>query len=616
MFHNTHFLGSQRPFLALLSVVAAMALWLMPLSAMAQEAPDGHHAGDVQTVPDLQKAPAHPSFAGDHPVEYASDHNQKCGTLLATPSLSRSPKARTLESALPAQNQQLQILESPSGKFTLYYALSGSDAVPTTDEDQNGLPDYVEAAALAADSSYKKMVLELGYHDPIPNGETYRIDFENMGFYGYTYPSSDPAGTSISVHHDFVGFPQNDWPGGIVEGALLATIAHEFKHAIQYADNRWSGGVGDQDWLEMDATMMEETVYDDVNDYYNYLVSNSIFSSPAQATPVAYSHVTWMLYFAEQYGEAFWVDVWDEINLDRNLTMLDAMAMVLQRRQTGSSATNQAGLHGTQQGASTLQRDHTQNHLWHAGSLAGATDPNWTPSTSEGTYGFEESAFYPKARFTSSTSAQNFPETGDLGSISSWAAKTVQVTPPPAADPTQGVLVRLSTQNGSASMGVGLLARFKDGRQKELLRTVSNQVSTTLVPGWSWADLSDLTMVVVNTSFTSPSGISSAKTLTGIEWLIDAVYLPERGLLLPYPNPFARQVSIPFYLNAPSEVSITVFDATGRRVADLAKSQSLSDGFHTVEWTPNGVASGVYFIRLTGEGFRDVKPVTLQRNSQ
>lgn len=612
MILNTHFLGSQRPILALLSSVAAMALWLMPLSVMAQEAPVGHAARDIQRGSDLQEAPAHPSFAGN----YASEHNQKCGTLLATPSLSRSPKSRALGSPMTQQNQLLQTLESPSGKFTLYYALSGSDAVPATDEDQNGLPDYVEAAALAADSSYKKMVLELGYNDPIPVGETYRIDFENMGFYGYTYPSSDPAGTSISVHHDFVGFPQNDWPGGFVEGALVATIAHEFKHAIQYADNRWSGGVGDQDWLEMDATMMEETVYDDVNDYYNYLASNSIFSSPAQATPVAYSHVTWMLYFAEQYGESFWVEVWTEVAQDRNLTMLDAMTMVLQRRQTGSSTASQVAQNAAQQGVSKLLQDHTQNHLWHAGSLAGALDPIWTPSSSEGPYGFEESAFYPKATFTSSINTQTFPETGDLGSISSWAAKTVQVTPPPTANPTQGVLVRLSTQNGSASMGVGLLARFKDGRQKELLRTVSNEVSTTLVPGWSWADLSDLTMVVVNTTFTSPTGVSSAKTLTGIEWLVDAVYLPERGLLLPYPNPFDRHVTIPFYLNAPSEVTITVFDVTGRRVAELLKNQSYSDGFQSIEWKPEGLASGVYFIRLTGEGFRDVKPITLQRNSQ
>ncbi|MDR9447286.1 MAG: T9SS type A sorting domain-containing protein [Balneolaceae bacterium] len=615
-------MSSQRPYVVLMSTVITLTLWLLPLASIAQEAPAGQAARDLHT------APAHPSLAPEHqgelagghareladkhPSEHTREHNQKCGTRLANPSLSHSPKARSQKSALTAQNQRLQTLESPSGKFTLYYALSGSDAVPATDEDQNGVPDYVEDAALAADSSYKKMVLELGYTDPIPDGETYRIDFENMGFYGYTTPSSDPAGTSMSVHHDFVGFPQNDWPGGDRQGALLATIAHEFKHAIQYVDNKWSGGVGNQDWLEMDATMMEETVYDDVNDYYNYLPSNSIFSSPAQATPVAYSHVTWMLYFAEQYGEPFWVDVWDEIAQDRNLTMLEAMTNILQRRLAGTSTSSQA----TQQGVSTLRQDHTQNHLWHAGTLAGAIDPTWAPSTSEGLYGFEESAFYPKATFTLSISTQTFPEAGDLGSISSWAAKSVQVTPPPAADPTQGVLVRLNSQNESTSMGVGLVARFKDGRQRELLRTVNNQVSTTLVPGWSWADMSDLTMVVVNTSFTSPSGYSSASTLTGIEWLVDAVTLPERGLLLPYPNPFDRQVSIPFYLNAPSEVSITIFDVTGRRVAEVLKNQSFSEGFQTTQWKPKGLASGVYFVRLTGEGFRDVKAITLQRNGQ
>jgi hypothetical protein len=87
-------------------------------------------------------------------------------------------------------------------------------------------------------------------------------------------------------------------------------------------------------------------------------------------------------------------------------------------------------------------------------------------------------------------------------------------------------------------------------------------------------------------------------------------------LLLPYPNPFGDQVSIPFYLNAPGEVSMTIFDVTGRRVTQLLQRQSYSDGFHTVEWRPEGIASGVYFIQFSGQGFRDVRAVTLQRNGQ
>ncbi len=237
----------------LLGVFVVLIGYCVPGKVIAQDV-----SGTLHNVheSDVDRHPA--------PASFVDATTQKCGTLLASPAMSQRPKARAMNAEPSTQNTPYQSHESPSGKFVLYYTLTGSDAVPSNDEDQNGIPDYVETAAAAADSSYKKMVLELGYTDPIPEGEMYRIDFENMGFYGYTYPSGDPSGTSISVHHDFVGFPQNDWPDGDVEGALLVTIAHEFKHAIQYADNRWSGGVGNQDWLEMDATMMEETVYDDV----------------------------------------------------------------------------------------------------------------------------------------------------------------------------------------------------------------------------------------------------------------------------------------------------------------------------------------------------------------
>ena len=288
--------------------------------------------------------------------------------------------------------------------------------------------------------------------------------------------------------------------------------------------------------------------------------------------------------------------------------MLDAMTIVYQRHVGGGN--------GVQESTLSLKNDHTQNHLWHAGSLKGAADPVWAPAFNEAAYGFEESAFYPKARFTSSINIQAFPETGSLGSISGWAAKTVQLIPPATADPTQGILVRINKQAESTPMGVGLLARFNDGRQKELLADAKNQVSTTLVPGWSWADISDLTMVVVNTSTQSTLSGSNEQTLSGLEWLVDAVYLPERGLLLPYPNPFSDQVSIPFYLNAPDEVSMIIYDVTGRRVSQLIKNQSYSDGFHTIEWHPTGLASGVYFIQFSGQGFRDNRAVTLQRNGQ
>jgi len=55
--------------------------------------------------------------------------------------------------------------DSPSGFFKLHYEITGDDAVPTDDDNSNGIPDYVEKCAVYCDSSLDKS-LDLGYYTP------------------------------------------------------------------------------------------------------------------------------------------------------------------------------------------------------------------------------------------------------------------------------------------------------------------------------------------------------------------------------------------------------------------------------------------------------------------
>ncbi|MDZ7808445.1 MAG: MXAN_6640 family putative metalloprotease [Gracilimonas sp.] len=177
----------------------------------------------------------------------------------------------TLQSVSMAEQTYI----SPSGKFEIIYQTSGPDSVSLTDDDGNGVPDYIDHVAESADSSYRHEVLNIGFKDPIPAGQTYKVYVENDisgGAYGFTNTSaSSPGGTYIVIESDFDGFPENTHPEGNQVGAIYATMAHEFKHAIQYAQNNWASPSGAFNWSEMDATLMEEVVYDDVNDYYNYI---------------------------------------------------------------------------------------------------------------------------------------------------------------------------------------------------------------------------------------------------------------------------------------------------------------------------------------------------------
>ena len=88
----------------------------------------------------------------------------------------------------------------------------------------------------------------------------------------------------------------------------------------------------------------------------------------------------------------------------------------------------------------------------------------------------------------------------------------------------------------------------------------------------------------------------------GDESLEEPVTVAEEFVLLSvYPNPFNAATTITFSLPTPGEVKLKIFDTTGREAASLV-SGHLSLGNHTVAWDAEGMASGVYFIRLTVDG--------------
>jgi len=72
--------------------------------------------------------------------------------------------------------------------------------------------------------------------------------------------------------------------------------------------------------------------------------------------------------------------------------------------------------------------------------------------------------------------------------------------------------------------------------------------------------------------------------------------------LLPcYPNPFNNETTITYTLPQDGEVSLKVFDLQGREVAALGTGHQAL-GTHSMVWNAEGMASGVYFIRLMVDG--------------
>jgi photosystem II stability/assembly factor-like uncharacterized protein len=65
-----------------------------------------------------------------------------------------------------------------------------------------------------------------------------------------------------------------------------------------------------------------------------------------------------------------------------------------------------------------------------------------------------------------------------------------------------------------------------------------------------------------------------------------------------YPNPFNPATKIPFSITNEAYVSLEIFDLTGRSLGKIFDGKAGS-GEHTVYWNAEGLATGVYFYRLS-----------------
>lgn len=279
---------------------------------------------------------------------------------------------------------------SPSGRFQLTYYTSGTDAVPSTDTNPaNGIPDFVERAAIYLDHAWETECVEHSFAAPPIGSGYYSVRFENMNAYGYCSIVNSAAGTTrITLHHDYVGFPGNDDPEGSIAGAAKVTCAHEFKHATQFAGSRWSEGTL---WVEVDAVWAEEFVYDQVNDYHNYLNGNSAIRQPtipldSETGSFGYDDCIWQMWMSQTWGVEFIEDYWHHRRTHTSQPVLASYEEILE-----------------QYGA-TFPEAWAMFTAWNYGTGYRAV---------AGT-GYEEAADYPAGNFQAYTSSYPFTRTGSV----------------------------------------------------------------------------------------------------------------------------------------------------------------------------------------------------------
>ncbi|MFV1981246.1 MAG: T9SS type A sorting domain-containing protein [Rhodothermia bacterium] len=78
-----------------------------------------------------------------------------------------------------------------------------------------------------------------------------------------------------------------------------------------------------------------------------------------------------------------------------------------------------------------------------------------------------------------------------------------------------------------------------------------------------------------------------------------------------YPNPFNPTTTIRFAVAAEQVVYVALYDATGREVRTLFNGTAPANSMQTISIDGTGLASGVYHVRLEGEGMVASRTVTL-----
>ena len=84
----------------------------------------------------------------------------------------------------------------------------------------------------------------------------------------------------------------------------------------------------------------------------------------------------------------------------------------------------------------------------------------------------------------------------------------------------------------------------------------------------------------------------------GVEEEVVGMNVPKvYGLSQSYPNPCGSHAVISYQLPRSSEVSLSVYDVSGRLVEELV-SGGVEAGYHSVRLDTKSYVSGVYFYRL------------------
>jgi hypothetical protein len=250
--------------------------------------------------------------------------------------------ARNWNNYSPTQKQRLTIALSPNelqadtviGHFRIHYDTSGYNTPALLGVGGTRIPNswkgYIDSVGIILTMVWETEIERLLYDPGFLNGQPYyNIYVESLyGIYGETdFTNSDlidgytpPRYTSyIRIDNDYQGYASSGMAG------LKVTLAHEFHHAVQIGSyGFWSA---DQFFYEITSTWMEDVVFTEVNDYYNYLAGGQ-FAHPdisfrSLSGVIPYSRGIWGMFIEKKYSSDVMRRAWEYIRSERVIPAMD-----------------------------------------------------------------------------------------------------------------------------------------------------------------------------------------------------------------------------------------------------------------------------------------------------
>lgn len=170
-----------------------------------------------------------------------------------------------------------------SQHLCVHWVSTTSDAPPPS---SGVVPDQVIATIDTFENVWDQEIDALGFRAPMPDGtspddggnpllDIYLADVGSAGFYGYCTTDDPRVGRRYDVSAYCVldnDYTAGQFPNQTPLANLQVTAAHEFFHASQFAYD-----IFEDNWfMEGTAAWIEDAVYDEVNDNYQYLLSSQL----------------------------------------------------------------------------------------------------------------------------------------------------------------------------------------------------------------------------------------------------------------------------------------------------------------------------------------------------